>query len=83
MGLPVVTRENYYDPEINMAYMGSTQFKAFTKCEAATLAELRSEWVALPIRTGEETMKTKLHTLRVVRVQKNSEPPPRVHGRRS
>lgn len=45
MGLPVVTRENYYDPEINMAYMGSTQFKAFTKCEAATLAELRGEWV--------------------------------------
>ena len=32
MGLPVVTRENYYDPEINMAYMGSTQFKAFNKC---------------------------------------------------
>lgn len=45
MGLPVVTRENYYDPEINMAYMGSTQFKSFTKCEAATLAELRGEWV--------------------------------------
>lgn len=38
MGLPGVTRENYYDPEINMAYMGSTQFKAFTKCEAAALA---------------------------------------------
>ena len=45
MGLPVVTRENYYDPEINMAYMGSTQFKVFSKCEAAALAELRGEWV--------------------------------------
>ena len=27
MDLPVVTRENYYDPEINMAYMGSTQMR--------------------------------------------------------
>lgn len=29
MGLPVVTAENYFSPEMNMAYMGSTQFKAF------------------------------------------------------
>ena len=35
MSLPVVTAENYYSPEMNMAYMGSTQFKAFEKCEAA------------------------------------------------
>ena len=40
MSLPVVTAENYYSPEMNMAYMGSTQFKAFEKCEAAALAEL-------------------------------------------
>ena len=38
MDLPVVTPENYYSPEMNMAYMGSTQFKAFEKCEAAALA---------------------------------------------
>ena len=40
MALPIVTAENYYSPEMNMAYMGSTQFKTFEKCEAAALAEL-------------------------------------------
>lgn len=45
MGLPIVTSENYYAPETNMAYMGSSQFKSFQRCEAATLAELRGEWV--------------------------------------
>ena len=44
MALPVVTAENYYSPEMNMAYMGSTQFKAFEKCEAAALAELKGEY---------------------------------------
>ena len=44
MALPVVTAENYYSPEMNMAYMGSTQFKAFEKCAAATLAELQGEY---------------------------------------
>ena len=44
MALPTVTPENYYDPEINMAYMGSTQYKKFSSCEAATLAELKGEW---------------------------------------
>ena len=42
--LPTVTAENYFDPDINMAYMGSTQFKAFQRCEAAALAELRGEY---------------------------------------
>ena len=44
MNMPVVTPENYYSAEMSMAYMGSTQFKAFQKCEAAALAELRGEW---------------------------------------
>ena len=44
MVLPVVTPENYYSPEMNMAYMGSTQFKAFERCEAAALAELKGEY---------------------------------------
>lgn len=44
MGLPVVTAENYFSPEMNMAYMGSTQFKAFDRCEAAALAEVRGEY---------------------------------------
>lgn len=43
--LPAMTPENYYDPDINMAYMGSSQFKAFQRCEAAALAELRGEYV--------------------------------------
>lgn len=43
--LPAVTPENYYDPEIQMAYMGATQFKAFQKCEAAALAELLGNYV--------------------------------------
>ena len=42
--LPAVTPENYYDPDIQMAYMGATQFKAFQVCEAAALAELRGEY---------------------------------------
>lgn len=42
--LPAVTAENYYDPEVQMAYMGSTQFKAFQKCEAAALAQVRGEY---------------------------------------
>ncbi len=45
--LPAVTPENYYDQDIQMAYMGSTQFKAFRKCEAAALAELRGEYEPL------------------------------------
>lgn len=45
MALPVVTAENYFSPEMNMAYMGSTQFKKFSSCEAAALAEVRGEYV--------------------------------------
>ena len=37
--LPIVTAENYFSTECNMAYMGSSQFKAFQRCEAAALAE--------------------------------------------
>ena len=42
--LPKVTAQNYYDPHIQMAYMGATQFKSFCRCEAAALAALRGEW---------------------------------------
>lgn len=44
MSLPIVTAENYFSPEIQMAYMGASQFKAFDRCEAAALAELRGEY---------------------------------------
>lgn len=38
--LPMVTAENYFDPDIEMAYMGSTQVKNFLRCETAELARL-------------------------------------------
>lgn len=39
-----VTRENYYSPELQWEYMGSTQYKAFQQCEAAALAQLKGEY---------------------------------------
>ena len=39
-----VTRENYYSPELQWEYMGSTQFKEFQECEAAALAHLKGEY---------------------------------------
>ena len=49
--LPMVTAENYFDPEIEMAYMGSSQIKNFMRCEAAELARLRGEYVT-PVTTA-------------------------------
>lgn len=45
MSLPVVTNENYFSLEVQMAYMGASQFKAFQKCEAAALAELEGRYI--------------------------------------
>ena len=39
-----LTPENYYSPEANWQYMSASSFKAFKKCEAAALAELKGEW---------------------------------------
>lgn len=39
-----LTDENYFSPEANWQYMSASQFKAFRKCEAAAMAELRGEW---------------------------------------
>lgn len=39
-----LTDANYYSPEANWAYMSTSQFKSFRKCEAAAMAELRGEW---------------------------------------
>lgn len=44
MGLPVVTAKNYFDQDIQMAYMGHSQFLAFERCEAAALAELLGDY---------------------------------------
>ena len=43
-----LTHENYYSPEANEAYMSTSQFKAFDRCEAAALAELRGEYQPAP-----------------------------------
>lgn len=40
----IVTSENYYSPEANRTYMSASQFKAFRRCEACALAELRGEY---------------------------------------
>ena len=45
MNLPNVSNENYFSPEVQMAYMCASQFKAFQKCEAAALAELEGRYV--------------------------------------
>lgn len=39
-----LTRENYRSKENTMRYMSVSQFKAFRKCEAAALAEIKGEW---------------------------------------
>lgn len=49
-----LTKENYYSPEANMAYMSYSQFKDFAGslgrkgCEAKAMAKLRGEWVEEP-----------------------------------
>lgn len=40
----IITAENYFSPEAEQIYMGSTQFKRFMDCESRALAILRGEW---------------------------------------
>ena len=40
----MITREDYFSPENQLKYMGSSQFKAFMECEAAALAEIKGEY---------------------------------------
>ena len=44
MARPKLTDANYYSDEANWAYMSASQFKAFKRCPAAAMAELRGEW---------------------------------------
>ena len=39
-----VTELTYFSPENELLYMGSSQFKNFMRCEAASLAEIRGEY---------------------------------------
>lgn len=40
----MLDNNNYFSPENQLKYMGSSQFKAFRSCEAAALAELKGEY---------------------------------------
>lgn len=40
----ILTAENYFSPEAQREYMGSTQFKAFLACPAAAMAEIHGEY---------------------------------------
>lgn len=40
-----MTNNTYFSQKNQMKYMSASQFKAFLKCEAAALAELRGEYV--------------------------------------
>ena len=39
-----LTSENYFSPENQMKYFGSSQFKSFAKCEAGAMAEITGEY---------------------------------------
>lgn len=41
----ILTSENYFSPEAERLYMGSTQFKRFTQCEACAMAQIKGEWI--------------------------------------
>lgn len=42
---PIPTDENYFSPEMNRLYSGSSQIKQFIECEAQAMAQLRGEFV--------------------------------------
>ncbi|WP_027399833.1 PD-(D/E)XK nuclease-like domain-containing protein [Anaerovorax odorimutans] len=42
--MSILTNENYFDTENQLKYFGSSQFKSFMKCEAATMAEINGEY---------------------------------------
>lgn len=42
--LPLLTRDNYYSREADLAYMSCSQFQDFLDCEARTMAELEGRF---------------------------------------
>lgn len=40
-----LTRDNYYTPEADWAYMSCSQYQAWNECEAKELAKLQGRWV--------------------------------------
>lgn len=41
----ILTEENYFSESANMKYFGSSQYKAFSKCEEKALAELQGRYI--------------------------------------
>ena len=41
----MLTNENYFSPENELKYFGSSQFKNFMDCEAFALAQIKGEYV--------------------------------------
>lgn len=41
----MLNNDNYFSKENNLRYMGSSQFKAFMRCEAGALADITGEYV--------------------------------------
>lgn len=39
-----LTRDNYYTPEADWAYMSCSQYQSWNECEAKTLAKLQGRW---------------------------------------
>lgn len=44
----ILTEENYFSPEAEMIYCGSSQLKRFCDCEAKAMAVLKQEWADKP-----------------------------------
>ncbi len=44
----VLTRDNYYTPEADWAYMSCSQYQGWRECEAKQLAKLQGRWVDEP-----------------------------------
>jgi len=40
----ILTAENYFSPEANMAYMSNSSYKDFLSCEAMAMAKISGEW---------------------------------------
>lgn len=45
-----LNQNNYFSQEANMEYFGSSQIKAFLKCEASALAELKNDYIKPPTK---------------------------------
>lgn len=45
-----ISEANYYSREANWFYLSNSQFKAFRKCEAAAMAELRGDYTPAPTK---------------------------------